>query len=369
MARAGKTGPSAAVRDRLTRFRAEMKRNKVRAFLITKHMDLFYLTGFTGEDSAGLITENEVNLISDGRFEEAIRQECPWARVWMRKGLLIPEIASVCEKLKLRSVAIQADEMTVAARAELEELNSGTKLTVGPAITGQMRRIKDAEEMKVVNRAIRIAEDAFLAMRKDIRVGQTELEMAARLEYEMKCRGASGTSFTTIVAEGPNSALPHAHPGRRKVREGSAILFDWGARYGMYCSDLTRMVFVGRVPPKFARIYPLVLEAKDRSTAAIAPGRKMCDVDEVARSFIREAGFEKEFNHGLGHGVGLDIHEPPSLSWRSDEPLAAGMVVTVEPGIYLPGVGGVRIEDDVLVTGRGRRRLSRLSTALEDAIL
>jgi len=346
-----------------------MKKGRIRAFLVTKQMDLFYLTGFTGEDSAGLITERAVNLISDGRFEEAIRQECPWVRVWMRKGLLNDEIANVCRKLKIRSLAVQPDGLTVADHAKIQKLNASTKLKNAPPITDNMRRVKDRSEVAALNKAIRNAEEAFLAMKKTIRVGQTELEMAARLEYEMKRRGASGPSFATICAEGPNAALPHAHPGRRKVREGSAVLFDWGARVGMYCSDLTRMVFVGKVPPKIGKIYQIVLEAQQKATQAIRPGARMCDVDEVARNLIKKAGYGKEFNHGLGHGMGLDVHEPPALSWRSDEAFIEGMVVTVEPGIYVPGVGGVRIEDDVFVTRTGPRVLSRLGKRLEDAVL
>lgn len=361
--------PGPIHRERLARLRSEMKKKRIGALLVSKHMDLYYLTGFTGEDSAGLVTPRDVHLISDGRFEVAIRQECPWVRVWMRKQLLNDEIANACRKLKVRSLAVQPDRLTLADQARLKELIPGTKLVDAPPITGQMRRIKDAAELAAMNKAIRVAEEAFLETRASIRVGQTELEMAARLEYEMKRRGSSEPAFATICAEGPNAALPHAHPGKRKVRKGSAVLFDWGARVGMYCSDLTRMVFIGKVPAKLTKVYPIVLEAQERAIGAVRPGARMCDVDAVARDFIKRAGYEKEYNHGLGHGLGLDVHEPPSVSWRSDEPFASGMVVTVEPGIYLAGVGGVRIEDDVWVTERGPRVLTRLSKSLEDAIV
>lgn len=153
------------------------------------------------------------------------------------------------------------------------------------------------------------------------------------------------------------------------VKKGSAVLFDWGARVGFYCSDLTRMVFVGSIPPKIEEIYKVVLGAQKRAISAIRPGTRMCDVDAVARNHIVDAGFGGAFNHGLGHGLGLDVHEAPSLSWRSDKKLRRGMLVTVEPGVYLPGIGGVRIEDDVLVTRDGRRVLSRLSKKLEDAVI
>ena len=220
-----------------------------------------------------------------------------------------------------------------------------------------------------MNKALRNAEEAFLAMRKTIKVGQTEQEMAARLEYEMKLRGASGPSFPTICAEGANSALPHASPGQRKVKRGSAVLFDWGARVNGYCSDLTRMVFVGSIPRKIGEIYEIVLEAQLAAIDAIRPGRRMCDVDAVARKIVTDAGYGERFNHGLGHGLGIDVHEAPSLSWRSKAKLEPGMLVTAEPGIYLPGIGGVRIEDDVLVTRTGKRVLSKLSKTMKDAVI
>ncbi len=346
-----------------------MKKHGIGAYLVTKPMDYFYLTGFTGEDSAVLVLPRAVHVISDGRFDEALNQECPWMKRWMRKGLINAEIAHVCKRLKLRSLAIQPDGLTVGDHAELKKLRQGTRFVSAPPIITNQRVLKDATELALITKAIRNAEDAFLAMRKTIRLGQTELELAARLEYEMKKRGAAGPSFATICAEGSNAALPHAHPGGRKVKKGSAILLDWGARLGFYCSDLTRMVFVGSIPKKIARIYRIVLEAQERAIAGIRPGERMCDVDAVARDFIAGEGFGEAFNHGLGHGLGLDVHESPSLSWRSDEKLKAGMLVTVEPGIYLPGVGGVRIEDDVLVTRGGRRVLSRLSKSLEDMVV
>lgn len=369
MAKKSVRGPSPTITERLSRCRRQMKKHKLGAYLVTKHMDSFYLTGFTGEDSAVLILARDVHLISDGRFDEAINQECPWVTRWMRKGLLNAEIANVCKKLDIKALAIQPDSLTVASHAELRKLARGTRLVDAPNIVGDMRCLKEAAELGALKKAIKVAEDAFKAMLATIEVGQTELEMAARLEYEMKKRGASGPSFATICAEGPNAALPHAHPGGRKVKKGSAILFDWGARVGFYCSDLTRMVFVGSIPGKIREIYEIVLEAQMRAIAAIRPGERMCDVDAVARDYIKEAGYGKEFNHGLGHGLGLDVHEAPSLSWRSDAKLEKDMFVTVEPGIYLPGVGGVRIEDDVLVTAKGHRVLTRLDKTLDGAII
>jgi Xaa-Pro aminopeptidase len=214
-----------------------------------------------------------------------------------------------------------------------------------------------------------VAEEAFIAVRRSVRVGTSEREIAARLEYEMRKRGAEAAAFPTIVAEGPNAALPHAVAGERKVRKGSAVLIDWGAVCDFYRSDLTRVLFVGSIPPALRKVYAIVREAQGKAIAAVRPGAVMRDVDAVARRHIERAGYGKAFGHGLGHGIGLDTHEPPRLSWMSEEKLAAGMVVTVEPGIYLPGVGGVRIEDDVLVTPAGCKVLSRLSKDIELAVV
>ena len=355
--------------ERLTRCRRQMKRTGAGAFLLSNPRDFFYLTGFSGDESAAIVTARDVFLISDGRFEEQIKKECPWAKTYMRRGMLNAEIAKACKDLKLRNVAVQADHLTVGDLAELKKLTKGVRFISAPPICARLRTLKSSGEVSALNKALRNAEEAFKAMRKTIRVGQTELEMAARLEYEMKSRGASAPAFPTICAEGANGAQPHAQPGRRKVKRGSAILFDWGARLRGYCSDLTRMVFVGSVPPKFREIYGIVLEAQLAAIAEIRPGRRMCDVDAVARKVVEDAGYGPQYNHGLGHGLGLDVHEAPSLSWRSKEKLEAGMVVTAEPGIYLPGVGGVRIEDDILLTRTGCRVLSRLGKTLKDSVI
>ena len=354
---------------RLERARARMAKRKLPAYLITNRMDHYYLTGFTGEDSAVLLTPKRAYVISDGRFDESIDSECPWAVKVLRKGLLEPEIGKVCRRLKLPAVGVQADHMTLASHDELRKAAKPTRLVKAPSIVNDLRLCKDAGELKVIGQAIKIAQDGFKAMCRSIRIGQTEQQLAARLEYEMAKRGAVGVAFPTIVAEGPNASLPHAVPGQRKVKRGSAILFDWGAIYRFYRSDLTRVVFVGSIPPKLRKVFGVVKEAKERATAAIRPGMRMCDVDAIARKHIKKAGFGDYFGHGLGHGLGLDTHEAPSLSWRSDAKLQAGMVVTVEPGVYLPGVGGVRLEDDVVVTPNGVRVLSSLSTELSDAVI
>ena len=361
--------PDRTIVDRIARCRSAMTKSNLPAYLITQHMDTFYLTGFTGEDSAVIITPRAVHLVSDGRFDQAIDEEAPWAKKHLRQGTLTDEIAKVCSKLKLDRIGIQPEAVSLETNEMLRKALRQTRIVKAPPITKELRLGKDADELRVIRKAIKIAQEAFRATRRTIRVGQTEQEIAAKLEYEMRRRGATGPAFGTICAVGANASHPHAHAGTQKVRQGSAILLDWGARVGFYCSDLTRVLSMGRIPPRIGRIYDIVLEAQLASIAAIRPGARMCDVDAVARKVITKAGYGKQFSHGLGHGLGLDVHEPPALSWRSKEKLSAGMVVTVEPGIYLPGVGGVRIEDDVLVTSTGHRVLSNLSKDLPSSVL
>jgi len=339
------------------------------AYLLTDRMDGYYLTGFTGEDSAVLVLPRRVYVITDRRFDESFTHECPWATKVLRERLLDEAVGKLLVKLHLPRVGVQPDRMTLELHDSLRRTARAVRLVKAPLIVNRQRVLKDESELRVMDQAIRIAQDAFEATCRTIRLGQTEQQLAARLEYEMQLRGATGASFPTIVAEGANASLPHAFPGQRQVRKGSAILFDWGAIHGFYCSDLTRMVFVGSIPLKIRKIYGVVQEAKKQATEAIRPGARMCDVDAVARDHIKKAGYGKYFGHGLGHGLGLAVHEAPSLSWRSQEKLQAGMVVTVEPGIYLPGVGGVRLEDDVLVTEKGFRQLSRLGEDLEGAVV
>jgi Xaa-Pro aminopeptidase len=346
-----------------------MKKSGVSAYLITEHVDTFYMTGFTGEDSAVLIQPRAVHVLTDRRFEEAAAKEVSWANIHMRKGVLTDEIANVCGKLKLTSLAVQPDRLSLADHDAIRRKTKGVKIAQAPTLTNDLRRRKDKDEIKQMSKALRLAQDAFLATRETIQPGQTEQEIAGRLEYEMRRRGATGPSFPTIAAIDANASNPHAQCGKRKIKSRSALLIDWGARLNFYCSDLTRMLFIGKPKSKIAEIYKITLESQLAAIEAVAPGKRVCDIDDVARSVIRKAGYGDQFSHGLGHGLGLEVHEAPPVSWRSKEELRPGMVVTIEPGIYLPGVGGVRIEDVVLVTERGRRVLSDLPKTIDSAMV
>ncbi len=356
-------------KDRIRKCRALLKKTGAQALLLTHDTDFYYLTGFTANESAVMITAKDVHIITDSRFEMESAREVGWATISMRRGMLNDEIVAVCKKAKVKKLAVQASHLSIADEAELKKKLKGVKLISDGGICDTMRLIKTPADIAALRKAIKVAEDALTATKKTIKVGQTETDIAARLEFEMRKRGASGPAFGTIIAEGANGAVPHAVPGTRKVKKGSAILIDWGACVARYNSDLTRMVFVGSIPRKIEEIYKIVLEAQLAGIDAVKPGARMCDVDTIARDIIKKAGYGDRYTHGLGHGLGLDVHEAPSLSWRSKEKLVPGMVVTVEPGIYLPGIGGVRIEDDVLVTARGNKVLTSFKKTLQSAVI
>lgn len=360
--------PSPAIAARLSRFRHEMARAKLPAFFVSNRADQYYLTGFTGEDGGVLITPRQVYLLTDSRFDESADIEAPWARKVLRKKTIVDELRKLVKQAKADRVAVQPEALTLAASQQIREAITPVRLVAAKPIVRAMRECKDAQELSAMQRAIRAAQLAVKKAVRDIRMGQTERELAARIEYEMQLAGASGPSFPTIVAEGPNASLPHAFPGERKIVEGSAVLIDWGARVDHYCSDLTRVVFINRIPPKIGRIYDVVLQAQEKAIAAVRPGARMCDVDAAARRHIKKAGFGRNFGHGLGHGLGLDVHESPRVHFQCKDRLEPGMVVTIEPGIYLPGVGGVRIEDDVLVTEDGHRVLSDLPKKIDQMV-
>jgi Xaa-Pro aminopeptidase len=256
--------------------------------------------------------------------------------------------------------------MTVAQRDHLAEKLPRVEIRTTTGVVESLRAVKDRGEIAEIREAIRIAESAYRRVIGNISADQSEKALADAIDHEMRLAGAKCASFPPIVGVGSNAALPHGRPSARKIGEAGYFLLDWGASGRLYKSDLTRMVGTGRIPPKLERLYRVVLTAQAAAIDAIRPGASCRDVDEVARRIIDEAGFGKNFGHGLGHGIGLAVHESPRMARDSKEVLAAGMVVTVEPGIYLPGWGGVRIEDDVLVTRDGHEVLTTVPKDWED---
>ncbi len=346
---------------------------RLQCLLITRPEDVSYLTGFGGEDSALLLARGKACLLTDGRYREWAERDCGDIEIDATGGFT-PQTVLKHLKGGMRRIGIQAGYMTVSGSdALLDALGSKSrKLVPADEIIGNLRLIKDKTEIRAIRRAIAIAEKAMkqlTARGAGWFIGKTERQIAGELDYLVRLAGADGTPFETIVAAGPNGAMPHYRPGNRRVRRGEPLLVDWGALVGGYCSDLTRVYFTGKIPPKLAEIYEVVRRAQDAAIRAIGPGKTGKSADRAARSLIAASGYEKQFTHGLGHGIGRQVHEAPGVSGRTKVRFRPGMVVTVEPGIYLPGIGGVRIEDDVLVTSDGRRRLSSLPRNIEAVIL
>jgi Xaa-Pro aminopeptidase len=335
---------------------ARLKSSAAPALLVSNETNVTYLTGFTGDSSYLLIGADICLLITDGRYTTQIRQECPGLDVHIRppSETIVEAAEKILKRTKLRILGLEGSSLSAEAAEKLASGLKGTELVLTSGLVEELRQIKDAGEIAEIRTAIRQAERGFEVLRAELRGDLTELQVAHNLEHALRQFGALGCSFSPIVAVGPRAALPHARPTDALIASGDFVLVDWGASApGGYKSDLTRVLATAKISPKLERVYRVVLKAQQAALKAIRPGIPACDVDAAARRVIEEAGFARHFTHSLGHGIGLDVHEKPRLGAASKAPLQAGMIVTVEPGIYLEGWGGVRIEDDVLVTRSG----------------
>ncbi|HSZ57433.1 MAG TPA: Xaa-Pro peptidase family protein [Tepidisphaeraceae bacterium] len=362
----------AYLKVRQNNVRDALKELKLDGLLLTHPPDLAYLTNFTGEDSVGLITEKDFYLVTDFRYQEQAEQEAGWLKQTLREGKMSDAVAKLLAGLKLPRIGFEANFITFgqvhAIDKAVKEIEGAPAVDLVPLedVMSTIRKVKDDHEIDLIRKSVGVAEEAFEAIRSEITEGQTENYMAGLLVLELRSRGASNSSFPVIVAAGANSSLPHYRPGEALVARDQPLLIDWGALYKGYCSDLTRTLMIGRVSSRMKQIYKTVLEAQQAAIKFLRPGVTTRQADQVARDVIDHAGFGKEFGHGLGHGIGRDIHELPSMrKIGGEEELRPGMVVTVEPGIYLPGEGGVRIEDDVLITHSGCEVLSSLDRSFE----
>lgn len=341
------------------------------ALLLTSPADLSYLTNFTGDDSVGIITAKDFRLVTDFRYEEQAKIEAAWLKLTIRQGKMALAVAQALVDAKVKRIGFEANSATFG---EIHAINKaladdgGKDVTLVPLenVLVNIRKIKDDTEIDLIRQSVGIAEEAYTALREAIKVGLSENYLAGLLVLELRSRGASGSSFPVIVAAGPNSSLPHHRPGEAIARRNQPLLLDWGAMYKGYCSDLTRTLIIGRVGPRLRQAYSAVLDAQTAAIEFLRPGVTTRQADCVARDIIEKAGFGDYFGHGLGHGIGREIHELPIMrKTGEEEELLPGMIVTVEPGVYLPGEGGVRIEDDVLITHSGCELLSSLDKTFE----
>ena len=352
-------------RDRL---RKAVKDAGAQALLVTNFVNVSYLTGFTGDDSYLVVHRDGDLLISDPRYEEQIGEECPGLKTFIRAPQVTIFDATVDQLTqgKWSKMLVEADSITLGTFERLKEKLASVSLGMSSGLVEALRTIKDKDELATIRVAIEVAQRVFTSVRAGLRSTQTEWDIACEIDRLTRQLGGSGTSFKPIVAVGPRAALPHAVPGKPTIASSPFVLIDWGATVRGYRSDLTRVLITGKIPPKFVKMYETVLAAQQAAIAAMRPGVMVSEVDRVARKLIEKQGMGKQFNHGLGHGIGLDIHEAPRLGKNQDRPLEAGMIVTVEPGVYFPGFGGVRIEDDILITRDSHEVLSSLPRTFDE---
>lgn len=353
---------------RLRALRASMAQEGVEALLVTHLPDVRWLCGFTGSNAALAVTDKKAVLFTDGRYTVQAREETRGARVKIAKKSALDEACALLGSLAKRGWC-DPEQITFAAFARLQSVM--TKMfgrsffsPLKRSLVSELRMVKDAEELRLMEKAAALGDRAFDAVLPHIASGVPETQIAAHLEFFVRSMGAEGMSFETIVASGERSALPHGRATERKTPRNGFITLDFGVMLKGYCSDMTRTVSVGRLSREERSAYEAVLEAQQAGVAAVKPGATCGEVDEAARAVLRKAGLGKYFTHSTGHGVGLEIHEAPRLAAGQTLELKPGMVVTVEPGVYLAGKFGIRIEDMVAVTQRGNKVLTKSTTAL-----
>jgi Xaa-Pro aminopeptidase len=358
--------PAMDVADRSVRLRAALGEAECDALLVTNVTNIRYLTGFTGSAAMLLVTADELVFVTDGRYRDQATNELAAALVDARIEIgrdadaQREVLAAASARAGVGRLGLESESVTWAQQRRFGgEWFPEAKLVPTTGVVEGLREVKDAGEIARLAAASAMADTALAAVRDRLGEGATEAEVALELEWQMRRLGADGPSFETIVASGPNAAMPHHQAGDRRITEGDLVVLDFGALLDGYHSDMTRTVMVGEPTDTQARMYEVVREAQAAGVASVRAGVDVKAVDESCRAIIRDAGWDEAFLHGTGHGVGLDIHEPPRVSYSADAMLADGHVVTVEPGVYLAEHGGVRIEDTVVVTSDGCRPLTR----------
>jgi Xaa-Pro aminopeptidase len=343
-------------KNRISRIRKLLNRKQIAALLVTCPANVTYTTGFLGDDSWVVISSRTVHLLTDSRYTEQARRQCRNCRIIARKEPMAEAAAKLLRKTKGKKAIAVESSTTLEQLVQLKKYYKRRIKNVS-GIVESLRRQKGDTEVAAIKAAIRIASRALQGVRRRIKPGITESELAGRIEFEIRKLGAQ-CSFETIVAFGANAAEPHHKSGKKRLRKNDTVLIDFGVKLNGYCCDLTRCFAVGRATRQYAKAYEAVEQAKKSAIKKIKAGVDVREVDRAARETIRRYGF-KPHGHGTGHGLGLEVHEQPVISDRTNGKLEAGDCVTIEPGIYIPGRFGIRLEDDVLVTKTGCSVLSR----------
>jgi len=373
--------PSLTLSDRQQRVRGVLASRGLDALVISSLPNILYLTNFSGSSAIVVLTAERLWFITDFRYLTVLADAagtphaCPGLEVVTVDGSYDASLAELLAAQPWRRIGFEASHLTVDRYRWLTSTIAANgpkdaELVATERVVERARVVKDPYEIATLREAARRLSLVASAAPIEVRRGATERDVALAIDRRVRQAGFERPAFDTIVASGPNAALPHAHPGERTIREGDLVVLDFGGVYDSYCVDLTRTVSVGPASVRAREVYAAVLEAHDRAIAAVAPGRSRFDIDAAARDTLGRHGLGEAFGHGTGHGLGIEVHEDPRISRRrpdvnaEDEEIASGMIFTIEPGAYLPGWGGVRIEDDVLVTDEGVDVLTSVTTDL-----
>ncbi|HKV23030.1 MAG TPA: Xaa-Pro peptidase family protein [Candidatus Acidoferrum sp.] len=333
--------------------------------LVSHQPNWFYLTGFTGESGMLLLGDGKTTLISDGRFSTQARDEAPSVQYREQKGSLTSGVADLLKEKRWRRAGYDPNHLTVSQFNALKKaVGSGVKWVPAPGLVESLRTRKESSELAIMRRAVKLGDQVISRAISLLKPGVTENEIAAEIEHQMRRGGASGPAFETIVAFGERAALPHARPTAKRLKKNELVVLDLGVILAHYCSDITRTVYVGRAPSRVKTWYGAVQRAQRDAIEAAKVGTSCGDVDAAARQTLTRYRLEQYFTHSTGHGLGLEVHEDPRLARGQTAQLESGFVVTIEPGIYIPGVGGIRIEDDVAVHSEKTEVLTRASRDL-----
>ncbi|GAB3791409.1 M24 family metallopeptidase [Virgibacillus kimchii] len=347
----------------LDKVREALDQHGVDGILITSSINRRYVTGFSGTAGAALITEGDARFITDFRYTEQAAEQVKDFQIVEHKQLLEQEIKDQLKEMNVKRLGFEKDHVSYSKYENYYKMLDVDLVPISGVIE-TLRLIKDKDEVEIMKKAAKIADDAFEHIQSFIKPGVKEIEISNELEFFMRKLGAVSSSFDIIVASGYRSALPHGVASEKEIQSGELVTMDFGALYQGYCSDITRTLAVGEINEELKKIYDTVLEAQRRGVDGLRPGITGKEADALTRDYIKEKGYGDYFGHSTGHGLGMEVHEGPSLSFRSDQKLQPGMVVTVEPGIYVPEVGGCRIEDDVVITETGNERLTFSSKEL-----
>lgn len=348
---------------KLDKLRQALQEQALDGLLVTNEFNRRYMTGFTGTAGVALITKEDAVFITDFRYTSQAADQVKDFRIVQHDGSIIKEVATQAQNMGVKTLGFEKEAMTFGTYEQYKEsLSSQFVPTSG--IIEKIRLIKTPQEITIIKAACAIADDAFTHILDFIKPGKTELEVANELEFFMRKQGATSSSFDTIVASGLRSALPHGVATDKVIEKGDFVTLDYGALYNGYISDMTRTIAVGQPSEKLVDMYNAVLGSQLLALEKVGPNMTGKEADAVARDYLTAKGYGEAFGHSLGHGIGLEVHEAPSLSVRGETVLEPNMTVTLEPGVYLLGIGGVRIEDDILITATGNEKLTHSTKEL-----